>query len=1121
MKSLTRIILCLCLLSAPGFGQTVGQPVPHILNVQGVLRNAGGEVVTGTYQAIFTLWDAQSGGTKLWDSGTQTISVTGGVFNTYLDLGSTDPFKNRSAVWLQIQFGTDVLPRRPIASVGFAYQAEHAEVADEASVAYGLSCTGCIGDTQLGVNYAASTSKGGPATGLSCTGCVGSTHIADGSVTSVDIADGTIATVDIANNAVTTAKIANAAVTTAKIADGAVTTAKIADGAVTSQKIADGTIVAADLGVNYAGSTSKGGPAIDLSCTGCVESAEVNFNWALGVSKGGDAAGLQCSSPCVSSSEVDFNYAGSTSKGGPATALSCTDCITAAMVQFNYAGSTSEGGPATNLSCTNCVSSDEVDFPWAAGTSKGGAATDVQCSGCVGDSDLENYYAYGDSLHRAINLECSGCVGATDIASGVIVDSHISGSANIAGTKVAAATPTTRGTVAPGVGLSVSNGVLSVMFAGSGSANTAARSDHTHPDLIGQGGPYYLNEGNKFYFKDADNPSDDIYMWNSGSGTANNVGIQFRLSQSGAADTSRKVEIYTASSNINTSTHIFYANGNAYHYGSLQLGGSLSCTGCVSSTNVADGSLTGADIADNSISGSKIQSGTSINLGTGTLTAGDIYASRFIDKDNTSYLIDPAGNSQVSSIYANNWFRAQGQTGFYFQSYGGGWYMTDTTWIRAYGSKSVWTPATMQADSSMYSPIFYDLNNTSYYVDPNGTSQFSKVRANNWFEAQGNTGIQFTSYGGGWYMSDSTWIRAYNDKAIYSGSEIRSGSNVRAPIFYDLDNASYYINPNGASQVSTIYANNWFRAQGQTGFYFQDYGGGWYMTDTTWIRAYNSKNIYTGGGIQAGAWVQAPIWYDTNLSGCQLDLSGQTDSWIMSGYDVIGRRSVRGTEAVFARAYISDGALIRSPGGSYLNPAIMVTGAIIPSANDSYDLGWGVRYDWGGHGKHQWYAWWSVQSYRFWTISSEKEKKGIIDLSEHDFENVLQKLREARTVYFWFKNEYRSMDEARAMAIARIKEMEEKGEISEEDKAKTIELLEQKYYRPVPHIGVIAESLPVEVQSAGRPSGMYSLADMDGFLLAAVKALDKKLQERDQRLLELEERVAFLEQLLVDQGILK
>ncbi|MBC5627747.1 shufflon system plasmid conjugative transfer pilus tip adhesin PilV [Clostridium sp. NSJ-6] len=49
-----------------------------------------------------------------------------------------------------------------------------------------------------------------------------------------------------------------------------------------------------------------------------------------------------------------------------------------------------------------------------------------------------------------------------------------------------------------------------------------------------------------------------------------------------------------------------------------------------------------------------------------------------------------------------------------------------------------------------------------------------------------------------------------------------------------------------------IYANGWFRAYGQRGIYFQDFGGGWYMTDTTWIRAYNSKSIYTPNTVKAG-----------------------------------------------------------------------------------------------------------------------------------------------------------------------------------------------------------------------------------------------------------------------------
>lgn len=59
----------------------------------------------------------------------------------------------------------------------------------------------------------------------------------------------------------------------------------------------------------------------------------------------------------------------------------------------------------------------------------------------------------------------------------------------------------------------------------------------------------------------------------------------------------------------------------------------------------------------------------------------------------------------------------------------------------------------------------------------------------------------------------------------------------------------------------TLYLSNWFRSTGATGWYNETYGGGWHMTDTTWIRAYNGKKVYvastdgdafnTAGGVYA------------------------------------------------------------------------------------------------------------------------------------------------------------------------------------------------------------------------------------------------------------------------------
>ncbi len=53
-------------------------------------------------------------------------------------------------------------------------------------------------------------------------------------------------------------------------------TVGIADNGVTSAKIADGSVAPADVAFNYAGSTSKGGAAGDVACTGCVASTELS-----------------------------------------------------------------------------------------------------------------------------------------------------------------------------------------------------------------------------------------------------------------------------------------------------------------------------------------------------------------------------------------------------------------------------------------------------------------------------------------------------------------------------------------------------------------------------------------------------------------------------------------------------------------------------------------------------------------------------------------------------------------------------------------------------------------------------------------------------------------------------
>jgi hypothetical protein len=55
----------------------------------------------------------------------------------------------------------------------------------------------------------------------------------------------------------------------------------------------------------------------------------------------------------------------------------------------------------------------------------------------------------------------------------------------------------------------------------------------------------------------------------------------------------------------------------------------------------------------------------------------------------------------------------------------------------------------------------------------------------------------------------------------------------------------------------TVYTGNWFRSNGDTGWYSETWAGGIYMTDASYVRTYGSKNFYCDQNILAGLNVTA------------------------------------------------------------------------------------------------------------------------------------------------------------------------------------------------------------------------------------------------------------------------
>ena len=103
---------------------------------------------------------------------------------------------------------------------------------------------------------------------------------------------------------------------------------------------------------------------------------------------------------------------------------------------------------------------------------------------------------------------------------------------------------------------------------------------------------------------------------------------------------------------------------------------------------------------------------------------------------------------------------------------------------------------------------------------------------------------------------------ALNAYSISGNSNVAGTGNASyhpSGIYYTGTNWLYgnvFLNGNDIGDTSStvtgagqIYANGWFRSWGDSGWYNQSYGGGIWMTDTSFVRIYNGKIFYAECGI--------------------------------------------------------------------------------------------------------------------------------------------------------------------------------------------------------------------------------------------------------------------------------
>jgi len=187
---------------------------------------------------------------------------------------------------------------------------------------------------------------------------------------------------------------------------------------------------------------------------------------------------------------------------------------------------------------------------------------------------------------------------------------------------------------------------------------------------------------------------------------------------------------------------------------------------------------------------------------------------------------------------------------------------------------------------SSRSPIYYDNNDTGYYIDPTGTSLTNVMRADKYHSlyigGQPSPRWDCSFYvlqSQHWYSHNGVstmYVGESGDFVYIRGYTTAEGSS-RAPIFYDSNNTGYYVDPAGFSNMSS--ANGMWMC-GTTNPADTINGSTWYGTgrnnlDQVQLAGYYGIRLRTAGVVMdlAGDYAQingsfrAPIFYDSNNTG--------------------------------------------------------------------------------------------------------------------------------------------------------------------------------------------------------------------------------------------------------------
>jgi hypothetical protein len=336
----------------------------------------------------------------------------------------------------------------------------------------------------------------------------------------------------------------------------------------------------------------------------------------------------------------------------------------------------------------------------------------------------------------------------------------------------------------------------------------------------------------------------------------------------------------------------------------------------------------------------------------------DMKAPIFYDSDNTSFYIDLAANTSIRTFgsWRANSSPWDGEFAGKIQYHDDSWYFQggNRFIFRTPGGSEPFTvgqSGSAVATGDMRAPIFYDSNNSGYYIDPASASNISSMSANNiirsskaqadnnyttaaiWTESYNTTttGIAFHISGlvGKFLEMRTNGILYWDNAPVVTTSTIsvsfdslinkgggtgvyQTTGDFRAPIFYDLNNTSYYIDAGGTSNLYNLdisgASHKYLHLNPGNGYeamvrYTGGTGSSWFVGKRTSNDLVTTADFHffsqasgltvagvdVSGNLYAYLSMRTPIYYDSNNTGYYVDPSATSNlnGLLVGGLNVI------------------------------------------------------------------------------------------------------------------------------------------------------------------------------------------------------------------------------------------